>query len=488
LPRFRWGILFLMAVSLACQHGQRDTVNDPFGDGGNATMQNETHIAVRGNVMVVGWNNAGARGWETEYGYSTDGGLKWVDADALPPVSLDKQNVGDPVVAVGSTGDFYFATMVFASNGEYFIGVYRSTQLSPAVRFGNPVLVPGSDLATMQDKPWMAVDPTSGNVYLCWTDTGDLTIKFVRSGPPTPTAPLNFGGLSIMNTPGQAPGQGCNIGVGPSGEVYVTWIAGVGTNAENVETNGQRIYVRKSVDGGNNFGPAAEAAAPDPSGDPGASAACSVDRPNMRALAGNVRLADMPVIAVDRSGGPFNGTVYIAYSGAAGPDRADVFVVRSPADPAAPALGDPGVTWSEPITIHKTPAATQEVDGPDTRSNDNWMPAIAVSSSGTVAVSFYDRRNDAAANMKIDVYAAISRDGGVSWANQRVTSASFGVPRLLPHFRSSAPPCYMGDYNGMAAAGTAFHLVWGDNSRVVNSFNFPDGRPDPDIKYKRLVP
>ncbi len=490
MSRLRWVVLILAAVSLGCQ---QDTVNDSRGESGSTTTQNETQIAVWGDVMVVAWNDIGELGYRTEYAYSTNGGQTWHDAGSLGG-SLGERTDGDPAVAVDNTGIFYLATMVTKFNNDSAIGVYRSTQLSPAVRFGNPVLVGGSAPPDLQDRPSIAVDlttglGTSGNVYLCWTDirTSNSTskLKFIKSTPPAGTGALNFGDPLELNTEGQAPGTACNIGVGPSGEVYVTWIAGVGTDS-------QKIYVRKSVNGGQYFEPAVEVASPAPSGDwngpiaPSASFDCSIDR-DMRALNGHIRLADAPVIAVDRNASSqYKGTVYIAYSadpdGGAG-DDADVFVVRLPSG------GATGLPWSAPMAIHKAAAlpAAPGSDGPDPTSNDNWMPAIAVSSSGAVAVSSYDRRHDQG-NMNIDVYAAISKNGGEEWTNQRVTtSASFGVPPLYPaNFNSWTVPCYMGDYNGIAAAGTTFHLVWGDNSKVVRDLNFPNGRPDPDIKYKRL--
>ncbi len=471
-------IFLLLAIGLAATASAQVFVNVSTGDPDDNTTQNEAHIAVSGQIVVVGWNDAtqalGAGVSWTGYGYSTDGGETWTDAGTLVPVT-NGQNRGDPVLAVDRGGTFYFATLARDSASARYVGVAQSTSTSPAVTFGLPVLITGGNSSFLQDKPWLAVDTTGGTydgrVYVCWKDFSDGRIRFVGS---TNTAPLTFGVSQALSPTG----QGCNIAVGPAGEVYVTWITGMGTTS-------QAIHVRKSTDGGGTFGTDATVATPARSGDATASASCG-----RRALDANIRVADFPVIAADHSGGAFNGSVYIAYSGdpdGTGADEADVFVTRSPANPGAPLAGDPGVSWSTPVSITKAPSVTSNAD---TTTNDNWLPAIAVSpSNGTTEVIFYDRRNDTTstdgdpANTRIDVFKAISTDGGVTWTNRRITPTSFGVPQLLPNFNSLTGDCYMGDYNGLAARGADFFLAWGDNSNVVTTTNFPTGRPDPDVRY-----
>lgn len=491
-------ILTLAAVSLAGIASGAVLHPIPGGLDDNTT-QSEAHIAVWGNVIVAGWNDArdgnvetGPRTW---YNSSLDSGQTWGESAPVPvdpgPLQLSSGwNRGDPVVAVDNAGTFYIATIAQTALYLNYIGVVKSNALSlssPGVTFGTPLLVSGPNLLSplyLQDKPWIAVDATSsaysGRVYLCWKDYYDESLRFVRS---TSTNPLQFGTSKVLSSSG----KGCNIGIGPSGEVYATWITGMGTNA-------QAIYIVKSTNGGDDFGievsvvPSSSSSTPPVrSGDEAASTAC-----DKRALGGNIRVPDWPLIAVDRSGGPNNGTVYIAYNAdpdGAGSDEADVFVVRSPASLTALGSGDPGATWSAPVAINKAPAAVQ---GADSTSNDNWMPAITVASNGTVAVSFYDRRLDSGtadgdpANTRIHVFAATSTDRGSTWVNAQLTSTSFGVPPLLPSFDSFLEDCYMGDYNGIAAAGTAFHLVWGDNSNTITTANNPLGRSDPDVVYSAL--
>ena len=87
----------------------------------------------------------------------------------------------------------------------------------------------------------------------------------------------------------------------------------------------------------------------------------------------------------------------------------------------------------------------------------NWLVADAV--TGAVGLSWYDTRNDPN-NVKTDVYATSSSDGGVTFAaDTRVTTVESD--------ESAANPCAQahdqyGDYEGIAALGGSIHPVWTD--------------------------
>ncbi|NIQ59201.1 MAG: exo-alpha-sialidase, partial [Gemmatimonadetes bacterium] len=182
---------------------------------------------------------------------------------------------------------------------------------------------------------------------------------------------------------------------------------------------------------------------------------------------------EFPSIDVDRD----NGDVYIAFAAEPGRqgrgDASDIFVVRST---------DGGSSWSEPVNVVKGQAVTQDAD--ETR-NDNFMPVLNVGPDGQVSVFFYDRRNDPE-NRKIDVYRAVSTDGGRTWVNQRVTAESFDVPPLNPNFDPLVKGCYMGDYNDGTVDEDGFYLTWGDNRRILKAPRFSRGRPDPDVRFRAV--
>ncbi|HET7379748.1 MAG TPA: hypothetical protein VFJ24_06895 [Gaiellales bacterium] len=452
-------------------------INVPGNDLDDNTTQNEPSISASRSTIVIGWNNiaevltAGVS-W-VSYAYSTNAGAIWSPPLSLPTVP-GGHNSGDPVIAVDRAGTFYFATLAQDASGHNFIGVARSSATSPAVTFDVPVLIDRGVTTAAPDKPWLDVDSTggkfNGRVYLCWKDMATKTLRFTRSISSAAAAPLTF--VSSMALPTSTnSSQGCSVAVGTAGEVYVAWVDGWGTTK-------QTLQIVKSIDGGDSFGSVVTVAKPLRTGH---LVTCSGSRRPV--LNGNIRVGDNAVMAVDRSSGSYNGSVYVAFTSrpvAKSSDESDVLITRSPADPAAPATGDPGMTWSKPISVHNAPAIN-----PDATANDNWFPAIAVSrATGTVMVTFYDRRMDPA-NMKIDLFAATSSDGGKTWADQRITGASFGVPPLRPNFNSLNRDCYMGDYNGVAAWDDNFFLAWGDNSRSVVNAVFPEGRPDPDVVYEQ---
>ena len=115
---------------------------------------------------------------------------------------------------------------------------------------------------------------------------------------------------------------------------------------------------------------------------------------------------------------------------------------------------------------------------------DQFEPFVEAGGDGAVAVAWYDRRNDAANNLNINVYRALSRDGGAGFDPiGRVTDVSFGVPPILPNFDPGIAQCYMGEYIAIAADAKNFYYAWGDNRTTLVTTAFPDGRLDPDVRF-----
>jgi hypothetical protein len=122
-------------------------------------------------------------------------------------------------------------------------------------------------------------------------------------------------------------------------------------------------------------------------------------------------------------------------------------------------------------------------------ATDQFEPDVAVADNGDVGVAWYDRRNDVANNMLIDVYTAYSSDGGGSFGGiTQVTDVSFGVPQLNANFNPNAANCYMGEYLSVTGQGGGFYYLWGDNRNIVftAAWPAPAGRPDPDVFFDVL--
>jgi hypothetical protein len=132
-------------------------------------------------------------------------------------------------------------------------------------------------------------------------------------------------------------------------------------------------------------------------------------------------------LAYDLTDGPNKGTLYALYAGA-DLDEADVFVRSS---------RDDGRTWSDAAKANGDPAGSHQ-----------WNGNLAVAGDGSVHAFWMDKRYDPRHTL-IDIVHGVSTDGGRTWADERVTTASFDGD--LGRHQSGAP--FIGDYIGVAAFG-----------------------------------
>jgi hypothetical protein len=339
------------------------------------------------------------------------------------PSSDSITTLGDGVVALGTKGLIYYATLMFV-NGVSAVGVARSVE--GTFGFSEPVDVSGKveNKFDFQDKESLAVDrsPTSpfqGNVYVAWTDFSHTTsIEFARSVDLGKTfqKPIT---LSIKTNSTSV--QGSNIAVGPDGEVYVAFLeTEIGDSGSTVIGIG---FV-KSLDGGLTWtNPTRLIASP----------LFISAMPGMD----NVRTNSFPRVAVGR-----DGVIHIVYGAQPlwyGPDRSDVFYIRSK---------DGGDTFSAPLRLND-----------DNTTHPQFFPSVAVTDSGAVGVGWWDMRNSPAFGSLTDIYMTISHDGGGSFGpNFRVTNHNFVFTPIDKDLASA----YHGDYDWMTADGEDFFLPSSD--------------------------
>ncbi|MGH9136719.1 MAG: hypothetical protein ACRD0G_06685 [Acidimicrobiales bacterium] len=452
----------IITTAGAAGAGVDTRVNDPTTDdaANDRTTQSETALVVGpAGEVCAGFNDFGPQGL-SGFASSTDFGATWTDQGGL-------SERGDPVLTYHVASDTYY----YASLGNQSIRVNASTDgcqtfgaaVNASIIFNAP-----TNTTTLADKPWIAVDNSGGandgNLYICWTRFFDIDgdgnadrsqLRFARStnGGTTWTNEQTLAGNA------QSP-FGCNVQVGNDGGVNVTW----------ARRDNDNIAFRRSTNAGVSFGGEVtvnSAATREPGTDTIINCAPSGNaRPS---LTGNIRMLHQAWMAVDNSGGPNDGNLYIVWGSdpAGTPDNSDVFFSRST---------DDGVTWSPMMQPGAGGGAT-----------DQFEPNVAVNDAGEVGVVWYDRRNDAANNTNIDVFTAFSIDGGATFQPiVRVTDVSFGVPQLNPNFNPGAANCYMGEYIAIDGAGGAFFYFWGDNRDTVTNANWPAGRPDPNVYFDVL--
>ena len=449
---------------------------------GNLTTESETFVARSGSLVVVGYNTSrqagllGIGAWTSlsGYAYSTNGGASFTDGGFVPAGSYTLE--GDPALGFDRSGNLYYASLLEdKSTGASYIGVNKSTSTSPAVTFGNPVVIAGkfSTSGGFQDKEFLAVDntggPYDGRVYVAWSE-------FPSSGNPqamlaasSSTSPLTFGPALLLAPSSSSFQHGTNPQVGVDGSVYVVW----STLTSFTGAASATINMVKSTNGGASF------ANPDPA-DPSPTktiATFTSTTGNIGTGSVSLRTRSFPYLAVDRTpvGSPTRGNLYVVFQGqpnSATPPRSEIFFSSST---------DGGKTWSAARNISSGPAAT--LNG-DPTSNDNWMPSIAVSpTTGHIKVLFYSRREDPA-NQKIRVYEAGSTDGGMTWYNSPYSAVAFTPSVGYDPLINST---YMGDYLFAAADPSNLLGAWGDTRNQCAPPSgaaapcSPTGRGDQDV-------
>ena len=141
--------------------------------------------------------------------------------------------------------------------------------------------------------------------------------------------------------------------------------------------------------------------------------------------------AGLPDIAVAP-----NGTLYAVWSDGR-------FSGFTHDDVALSSSTDSGLHWSAPIKVNASPAGIAA-----------FTPAVDVASDGTVAVTYYDFRNNTpgTSTLPTDAFAVFSHDGGQTFGGEvRLTPMSFDLD-LAPH----AGGLFLGDYVGLSHMGSTF--------------------------------
>jgi hypothetical protein len=289
-----------------------------------------------------------------------------------------------------------------------------------------------NDPGIFNDKNWVAVDSKSNHMIHTWTNfyAAAPVIMYVESFDAGATwthpAPLTPG-ASAAGVNGQGTGPTAPTGQfsmpqylhrGTATEIWVIW-ASIGG-----------VAVAKGTLAGAGEGPKATVFQPAVLG-PALGSFGSTGCVSKTAF----RTSVYPVLAVDDTGGPNHGRLYIAWprGGATG---TGVFVSYS----------DNGVSWSQPAEI--------TASLPD----DQFMPWIDVGPDGAVHVAYYDCSIDAGGTNMTMGYT-YSLDGGKTWGpNFWMGQAAFNGD--LGHHQNGGP--FIGDYIAVDASCHAVHFFWAD--------------------------
>jgi hypothetical protein len=411
-------------------------------------IQSESMSAVNGNTVVVNYNDSsGLPTGVNGISVSNDGGATFSRILPAPLNTGHGSNSGDPIIVYNQKFGKFVAGDLVSGCGGAGIGIWSSTD---GVTWPAGVC-PHSGSA--DDRESMAVDndPTSafyGDMYISWNDfnvgAGAIRVTHSTDGGATWTAPVNLTAGFVRNAQ-------VTVGptVGPGGTVYV---AAENENGGGFPKAGAQNLMFHSTDGGATWNSAVQATIPGTFSLAGDSTCSS--NPYFPKITPIWRETGYGVPAA----GPSNVVMYDYAAHGAGADPGDIFLERST---------DGGITWAPTPVKLNTDATTRA----------QWMPSLAVTSSGRVVATWYDRRNTATDDYQR--FARVSNDNGATWGADEPIS-----DQVIPQPNQADPSiqaCYAGDYNYPTAGGNTVFDTWTDGRVSIS----PNG-PQQDVFLERI--
>jgi hypothetical protein len=345
--------------------------------------------------------------------YSHDGGSSWTQT----PVTCPWGVWGDPVLGTDTSGAFLFLHLSNppGGTGNWIDRIIAQKSADGGITWSGGSYM-GLNGVKAQDKHWLATDWHTNTLYVTWTQfdnygttapTDSSIILFSKStnGGTSWSPAKRISQLAGDCVDSDLTAEGAMPAVGPDGEVYVAW------------SNRNRIWFDRSTDGGATWLSEDIFVSDQPGGWD-------------YAIPGIYRANGLPVTTCDTSGGTYNGTVYINWTDQRnGENNTDVWLSKST---------DKGTTWSIPVRVNDDATTRQQFF--------TWM--VVDQKTGWLWFVFYDRRNYT--NNNTDVYMAVSKDGGVSFQNFKVSESPF-----LP-----SEGYFFGDYTNVSAHNNVVRPIW----------------------------
>jgi hypothetical protein len=378
---------------------------------------------------AVGWARSTDDGASfTDEGHFPDptaGGVE--DNYGYPCIARDRVNGNVYVAALGSTPQSSNAIAFFASHDD---GVL----FDPATNAADPNLA-ASDYI---DFPAIAVDngggSAEGTVYVAYADFVEEGTSAVKLRLSTYTQ----GAFAVTEVVSPALGSGDeaslpSVAVAPDHQVFIAYYS---------QTAGSpALAVVGSPDQGNHFGAPVQVTALHT---PIAQGSFDGD---LGLLGDTADGGVAPLIAYASpvlQANPVSGNLYLVYVDASGNDKANIYFTEST---------DSARTWSSPVRVND-----------DQTTNDQFLPAMAVSLDGThLAVDFYDRRSDGA-NLLASRYGATAVVSGAAvtfGANFPLSPAPFPV---LVDADPLLAPGYFAVHTSMTADAAYFYDAYTDGA------------------------
>jgi hypothetical protein len=390
----------------------------------SAGTQSETPITRHPSnqlIMLASANTfRGGSTFSTGVYVTTDGGVTWFGSDTLNNGGF---SYGDPGPMIDKNGTMLMSYITTTGSMGASASTNNGINWIPTVTFPGASTSADKNLSGTDDAPSSAY---YGRSYTVYTEfAGTYTNRIVLSY--TTNSGTSWSTVAPVSPPTSTGHhhQGCDVRVGPNGEVYVVW-ANCTTNGQN--STEDSLGFAKSNDGGVTW-PVAK------------NNANNMNGIRSAALFNSIRANGFPRIDVDRSGGPRNGWIYVVTAEktvAPATDVADVILHKST---------DGGNTWA-------ASRVNQDAAG---NGKYQYMPAVRVDEYGGVNIVFYDTRNTPT-NDSAQVYVARSIDGGSSWSEILISDQKF-KPKPI----SGLAAGYQGDYIGITSGNGKVWPYWAED-------------------------
>ena len=389
-------------------------------------VQTEPQVAkhpLNKNILFVSANTLNLNtGFQSEGVYTTtNGGGLWFGSDTCKGFLVTDPR-GNPGITVDKNGKFIISRLGVSP------GLYSHTSTNNGLTWSSFKTITTEDLY----KATLTSDESSssnyfGRTYAVWTLLSAQPFPTVFSY--TDDGGVNWSSPTQINNPATGKiGNGGEADIMTNGTIAVCWARVINRSPFTADFVG----FASSADGGTSW--TVNENAFDVNGISG----YIVDKANLR-------VKDLPHIAIDKSGSSRNNWIYIitAQKGLApsGNDP-DIILNRS---------SDSGKTWSSGIRVNQ-----------DALNNGKYQyfPAIHVDDGGGVNVLYYNDRNTTTDS--VGVFLSRSIDGGTTWKDFQISDHNF-KPSQIPGMVVG----YQGDNISLSSVGNTLHAFWMDNSTGI---------------------
>lgn len=413
--------------------------------------------------------------------YTLDGGISWQnsDIDFMPHNLSQTRRIGgggDPVIAFDNNGLAHFSWLYLVANvvsmDEIYMDLvlYYAYSADSGATWVRPITdtiawgvfdyelgvgITAVDSGYPPDKQWMAVNPLNNDLLISTTEFYHAdSITNIWGIRRKPADSLDFITDHKLVPPSNlfASTQGaiCFDKNGLLHAIYPAYKDTLNILVDDDQVATEYLFYQNSSDNGltwsdttvisevyvNNMGSA-------------------LQNNNTNTKAYN-RLFASSYIAVDTSGGDFDGRIYAIWNSNDTNFFSNVNVYLSYSD-------DNGQTWSNPIKVNTDEPADYKF---------HHRPSITVTPDGKVVASWYDTRNGSIPDVyNTDYFVGISYDGGETFLQRNVNDTLFNFNDIEHAF-------YVGEYYQLSASNDFINVFWSELN---------DEGSDLEIYYAKLL-